>query len=166
MFHRHSLWVSNPHLQNAGGKLQIISKRAAIKFTCPLMRSTIDLEVTITWGGSMVHLWPPRWWGQDLFEWSFIHPYLLQETPYSLTPKSEGSGGRACCWTLGPVYRRGWARSRLAKHWGPLNICEWPQLYSRPSESQQSAENQNNVKGPVEGEIHDLAFTMFSLSEG
>lgn len=120
------------------------------------------LEVTITQGGAFVASW---WWGQDLFEWSFIHPYLLQETPSSLTPKSEGSGGRACCWTLGPVYRRGWTRSRLGKHWGPLNMSEWAQLYSRPSESQQSAENQNNVKGPADGEIDDLGFTMFSLSD-
>lgn len=29
----------------------------------------------------------------------------------------------------------GRAGSRLTKHWGPLNTCEWPQLYPGPSES-------------------------------
>lgn len=75
---------------------------------------------------------------------SFI--YTLPRNPQQPHPQSAGRGGRACCWALGPVYRRGWARSRLTKHWGPLNISEWPQLYWRPSESQQSAENQNNIK--------------------
>lgn len=41
----------------------------------------IDFEVTTIWGGGTVHLQPPRWWGQDLFNWSFIHLYLYQETP-------------------------------------------------------------------------------------
>lgn len=52
----------------------------------------IDLEVTITGGGSMVHLWPPRWWGQDLLKWSLVHPYLLQESPSSLTLNQRAVG--------------------------------------------------------------------------
>lgn len=80
---------------------------------------------------------------------------------------------RACCSALGPVYRRGWTRSRLAKHWGPLNTSERPQLYARPSESQQSAENQNDIKMALVGANFRILATryclfvcLFVLSEG
>lgn len=115
----------------------------------------IGFEVTTTWGGGTVHLQPPWWWGQDLFNWSFIHLYLTKKPPPTISHLWAGEKRkkkrRVCCSALGPVYRRGWTRSRLAKHWGPLNTSEWPQLYPRPSESQQSAENQNNIKTGLVG---------------
>lgn len=36
-----------------------------------------------------VHLRPPWWWGQDLFDWSFIHLYLTKN-PHQPHPKFVG----------------------------------------------------------------------------
>lgn len=84
--------------------------------------------------------------GQEHFGCSIQH----QETPTSLIPNpraGEKKKKKSMLLSTWPSLQERVERGHVSPNSGaPLNTCEWPQLYLGPSQSQQSVENQNNIK--------------------
>lgn len=80
----------------------------------------IDFEVTTTWGGGTVHLRPPRWWGQDLYEWFFIHLYLAKEPPTASSPISGRGRGESMLLSTWPSLQERVSEVTSHQTLGPL----------------------------------------------